>query len=512
MSGGAGRRRLTVNALDLERVGYTYPEATHPALDHVDLSVPAGERLLVEGDSGSGKSTLLRTANGLVPHFYGGRFAGRATVMGMDTRTTSPQSLAAQVGMVFQDLPARFLSDSVEDVIAFSLGVGGAGTRVIASRVASIADRMGVARLIGRRLEHLSAGEQARLAIAAALARQPKMLLLDEPVTHIDPAGSQAVVAWVEQLSRQDGVTVLLAEHRVEGWRAMIDRSVRLGEGGRTIDRLAPSAGEPVAGIGGHAPLGRIAPQTLHANGIHVRLGRRPILRGVDLDLAPGELLALVGRNGSGKTTVLRTLVGLERPDAGDITLNGKSIVGGRPSERVGSIGFVPQAPASMLFAETVEQEVMLTLGRQAGGAAEPAAPWLETFGLSEVRLRYPRDLSAGERQRLALAAIMAGRPSVLLLDEPTLGMDRARLGWLGAVLTDLRQAGCAILVATHDPGFVAANATRALLLEDGLLTAEGKAERVLQADPAFAAALTRWQVEAGIIGARRQGDRHADG
>jgi energy-coupling factor transport system ATP-binding protein len=319
------------------------------------------------------------------------------------------------------------------------------------------------------------------------------------------------VVAWVEQLSRQDGVTVLLAEHRVEGWREMIDRSFRLGEEERSIDKTAGSAAELVAGIGPHAPLDRIAPQTLHAQGIYVRLGRRPILRGVDLDLAPGELLALVGRNGSGKTTLLRTLVGLERPDAGDVALDGTSIVGRRPSERLG-IGFVPQAPASMLFAETVEQEIMLTLSRRAGGATESAAPWLQAFGLSDVRLRYPRDLSAGERQRLALAAIMAGRPSVLLLDEPTLGMDRARLGWLGGVLTDLRRAGCAILVATHDPGFVAANATRALLLEDGRLTAEGKPERVLQADPAFAAALSRWQVETGIIGARRQGDRHADG
>ncbi len=503
-----------MNALELERVGYTYPEASGPALDGVDLRIGLGERVLIGGASGSGKSTLLRTANGLVPHFYGGRFGGRATVLGMDTRTTSPQSLAAQVGMVFQDLPARFLTNSVEDEIAFSLELSGAGSRLIPARVEAIAERMGVARLVGRRLEHLSAGEQARLAIAAALARQPRLLLLDEPVTHIDPAGSQAVAAWVRQLSQQEGVTVILADHRVESWREMIDRWVRLGVGGRIeTDRPPPAAtGNGLEDL--RSQLGRVDPKSLRARGVHLSLGRRPILRGIDLDLAPGELLALVGRNGSGKTTLLRSLVGLQRPDAGEIDLDGRSVIGRRLSEMVQTIGFVPQSPASMLFAETAEDEISLTLRHRPGDPSAPAAPWLEAFGLSAVRRRYPRDLSAGERQRLALAAILAGRPPVLVLDEPTLGMDRHRLGWLGRLLTELRRAGCAILVATHDPGFVAEHATRALLLEDGRIAAQGQPEDVLRSDPAFADALERWRAEAGIIDgqAHPQGERHADG
>jgi len=502
-----------LNALELERVGYTYPEASGPALDGVDLRIGLGEMVLIGGASGSGKSTLLRTANGLVPHFYGGRFGGRATVLGMDTRTTSPQSLAAQVGMVFQDLPARFLTDSVEDEIAFSLELSGAGSRLIPARVEAIAERMGVARLVGRRLEHLSAGEQARLAIAAALARQPRLLLLDEPVTHIDPAGSQAVAAWVRQLSQQEGVTVILAEHRVESWRQMIDRWVRLGVGGRIeTDRPPPAAnGNVLQDL--QSQLGRIDSKSLRARGVHLSLGRRPILRGIDLDLAPGELLALVGRNGSGKTTLLRSLVGLQRPDAGEIDLDGRSVIGRRLSEMVQTIGFVPQSPASMLFAETAEDEITLTLRHRPEDASAPAAAWLEAFGLSAVRRRYPRDLSAGERQRLALAAILAGRPPVLVLDEPTLGMDRRRLGWLGRLLTELRRAGSAILVATHDPGFVAEHATRALLLEDGRIAAQGQPEDVLRSDPAFADALERWRAEAGIIDgqAHPQGDRHAD-
>lgn len=502
-----------MKALELDRVVYTYPEAGAPALDRVDLRVGLGERVLVGGDSGSGKSTLLRTANGLVPHFYGGRFGGRATVLGVDTRTTSPQSLAAQVGMIFQDLPARFLTDSADDEIAFSLELSGAGPRMIRSRVEAIAERMGVTGLVGRRLEHLSAGEQARLAIAAALARQPRLLLLDEPVTHIDPAGSQAVAAWLQQLSQQDGVTVLLAEHRVESWRGMIDRWIHLGSGGRIGPERRPPAAMPSGLESLQAQLGGIAPHTLRARGVQLALSRRPILRGIDLDLAPGELLALVGRNGSGKTTLLRSLVGLQRPDSGEIDLDGRSVIGRRLSEIVGLIGFVPQSPGSMLFAETAEEEVALTLRHRAGEPAALARPWLEAFGLDAVRRRYPRDLSAGERQRLALAAIMAGRPPLLMLDEPTLGMDRHRLRWLGRVLTELRRAGCAVLVATHDPGFVAEHATRAVMLENGRIAAEGLPEDVLRFDPAFGEALDRWRAEAGIIGVQpnRQGDRDAD-
>src|SRR3989304_5052009 len=170
--------------IDLEEVRYPYPEGTPPSLDGVDLMVSAGERVVLTGVSGSGKSTMLRVVNGLVPHFYGGRFGGRALVGGVDTRASSPQGLAADVGTVFQDLPARFLTGTVEDEIAFSLEVGREEARRIPARVAEIAERMAVSALGDRRLDQLSAGEQARLAIAVAAARRPRVLLLDEPVTH----------------------------------------------------------------------------------------------------------------------------------------------------------------------------------------------------------------------------------------------------------------------------------------------------------------------------------------
>jgi energy-coupling factor transport system ATP-binding protein len=489
--------------IEIEALRYTYPEAKQSSLERVDLRIGTGERVVLAGVSGSGKSTLLRVVNGLVPHFYGGRFGGRALVGGVDTRDSSPHGLAAHVGTVFQDLPARFLTGSVEDEIGFSLEVARVEARRIPARVAQIAERMGVSTLAGRRLERLSAGEQARLAIAAAAARRPRVLLLDEPVTHIDPAGAQAVVEWVRQLSQEDAVTVVVAEHRLEAWQGIADRVVRLDLGG-----VLAGSGQSSSGDEEGPELDQIvaspAPAALRARSVRLTLGGVGILQGIDIDIRPGELLALVGRNGSGKTTLLRCMIGLTRPEAGEISLNGKSIDGRSVSETARTIGYVPQAPSSMLFADTVADEVGLTLGSR-GESDTPSdrARWLAAFGLSALAGRYPRDLSAGERQRLALAAVLAGRPSIVLLDEPTLGMDRRRMAWLGRGLERLRRAGCAIVVATHDAAFVAEYATRAVLLAAGRIAAEGKPGPVLGADPAFAGALARWR--AAAAGAERR-------
>jgi len=480
----------------LERLRYTYPESPRPALLDLDLTIAGGECVLVGGVSGSGKSTLLRAINGLVPHFYGGRFGGRAIVAGLDTRLARPQVLAAHVGTVFQDHPSRFLTASVEEEVAFSLEVAVSDPRRIPARVREVVDRLGVAELAGRQLDRLSAGEQARLAIAAAAARGPRILVLDEPVTHIDPSGAQAVVHWVEQMARQDGVTVVVAEHRSETWAQAVDRRVRLAPTGAIEDAAAERrAPEVEPSVWDH-----VAPPTsagLRARGLQVAFNGRSVLRGIDLDLEPGEIVALVGRNGSGKTTLLRSLMGILPAQAGDVQV-GRASIRGRPvRETARRIGYVPQAPSSMLFADTVADEIGLTLGQHGRAARSAVEPWLESFGLRGLADRYPRDLSAGERQRLALAVVLAAGRPILLLDEPTLGMDRPRLAWLGAMLDAFRRAGAAILLATHDAAFVADYATRAILLSGGRVAAQGTPVDVLDADPAFADALRRWRVEA---------------
>lgn len=467
----------------LEGVRYEYPGAPGFALDGVDLSVAAAERVILTGPSGSGKSTLLRVVNGLVPHFYGGRFGGRAVVGGLDTRRSTPQELAGVVGTVFQDLPTRFLTGSVQDEITFSLEVAGVRPAEIVPAAFAIADRMGLARLNGRRIDTLSAGEQARLAMAAAVARRPQALVLDEPLTHIDPDGASAAVGWMADLARQSPITLLVAEHRTAGWREFAGRTIRMGEAETKARTEAVWPGEP-----GPITAGRGA--GLCAVDLHLSFGRLPVLRGVDLEVRPGELTGLIGRNGSGKTTLLRCLLGLQRPDRGRVELDGISTSGKTVTEIARRVGLVPQAPSSLLFSETVAAEIELSLRRGPPSEAVETAAWLEAFGLIPLAERYPRDISAGERQRVALAVILAGRPGVLLLDEPTLGMDRAMMDWLGNLLRGLCNEGIGILVATHDPGFVTAYADRAILLADGLVRAEGDPTSVVRADPAYAMAI----------------------
>lgn len=485
--GGPCRGRAGVISID--RLHYTYPGSTEAALAELDLDVAAGDRMLVGGVSGSGKSTLLRSVNGLVPHFYGGRFGGRVVVDGLDTRVSSPRLLAAKVGTVFQDSQARFLTNSIEEEIGFSLELARISPAQVRRQAIEIATRMGLTELRSRRLERLSAGERARLGIAAALGRDPAVLVLDEPLTHLDPAGARAVVRWVRELSHEDGLTAIIAEHRQEWWRGQVSHVIQL-DAGRI--RQGGSTEQPVRAYPPVEIPYAVAPSLLKAEDLRLAFNHRPVLDGVNLSIEPGEILALIGRNGSGKTTLLRCLTGLQRPAHGAILLDETSILETPVFETARKIGYVPQPPSSMLFSDTVREEVELTARIRNGNATpgEEVQRWAEALDLVSLWDRHPRDLSAGERQRVALAAVLVGRPSVVLLDEPTLGMDGGRMAWLGQTLQALREAGAAVVVATHDAAFVVEAATRAVMLDHGRIVAEGDPAEVLGCDPDFTYAL----------------------
>jgi energy-coupling factor transporter ATP-binding protein EcfA2 len=493
--------------IDIEGVRYYYPASGSPALDGIDVTIQAGTRGLVTGASGSGKSTLLRAVNGLVPHFYGGRFGGRVVVGGVDTRRASPRSLAGQVGTVFQDSQARFLTGSIEEEVSFSMELARAPAGEVEARVREILDRMGLAALRDRKLDHLSAGERARVAIAAALARRPAVLVLDEPVTHLDPSGAIAVVEWVRQLTQEDGLAALIAEHRYEWWRGQAEQEIGLAGG-----RLRRGAGVPDgagASVEGNLP-GPVREGLVRAENLSLRYGRTPALAGVSLVLRPGEVVGLVGRNGSGKTTLLRCLAGLTRPDAGTVTLDGDPLVAGR------RVAYVPQPPSGMLLSETVRDEVGLGLnGAGTNGSADEVQRWIRAFGLTGLDDRFPRDLSAGERERVAIASVLITRPSVVLLDEPTLGMDRDRMMAVGGLLRSLAGAGASVLIATHDAAFVAEFASRAVLLAAGRIIADGPPPTVLGQDPDFERAWKLWKQAylpaATPGGSTGEGKLHAD-
>jgi len=517
----------TLPQIEFAGVSYGYPEQAKPALAGVDWRVGEGEFVVVAGASGSGKSTLLRCLNGLVPHFSGGRFGGVALVGGHDTRLDGPRALSRQVGFVFQDPEAQLVTQRVEDELAFGLEQRGIPPVTMRKRVEEALDLLGIAALRDRAIATLSGGERQRVAVAAALTLQPALLALDEPTSQLDPWAAEDVLTALTRLNEDLGLTIVLAEHRLErviahadrlrvmlGPEAALDgtpRSVladmdpamtpplvrlarRLGwqplpltvKEGRAFARRGPLPAPPPPD-----PAPPAGPTAVSLRGVGLGYGRRTVLRDLDLDLRPGELVALMGRNGAGKTTLLRAIMGLHRPDAGRITVLGRDATRLDAAELARDAGYVPQNPTTILFAETVREELAFTLRCHGGHGLDPEA-LLARLGLAHAAARHPRDLSGGERERAALAAVLVAAPRVLLLDEPTRGMDYRRKRELGAILAELRRDGVAILMATHDVELVATIATRVALLGDGELVADGPPRAVLSGSLTFATQINK--------------------
>lgn len=489
---------------------FAYPDG--PAvLGPIDLAVDAGEVLLVVGGSGSGKSTLLRTVNGLVPHSSGGRFRGDVDTAGRSVAEHRPRDLADVVGFVHQTPEAQFVVDHVEHDIAFVLENLGTEPRAMRRRVEEVLDALAVAHLRHRSPATLSGGERQRCAIAGALAAAPEILVLDEPTAMLDPQGADDVMSALRRLNDDLGTTIVLAEHRLERAGPFADRAV-LVEHGR-VTRHGPtravigdlSGAPPVAHLGrllgwDPPPLtvrdARAAirqhplpealvtaagtlrhpldptPRTpgeslVVARGVGVGHGDRAVLRTIDLDLRQGEVVAVLGRNGAGKTSLLRVLAGASAPTTGTVTAQVP-------------VAHVPQEPDSLLWASTVRAEVEATLDLLGRRDPDAVARWLRTLHLDDVADRHPRSLSVGQRQRVAIAAVAVGGAPVLVLDEPTRGIDAESRQALEAALAAHAAGGGAAVLATHDVELAARVATRVLVLGDGEVVAEGSARDVL--------------------------------
>jgi energy-coupling factor transport system ATP-binding protein len=502
-----------VTVLAFERVTYTYPGMRRPALRDVSLTVEPGEFVVLAGLSASGKSTLLRAASGLVPHFHGGVFGGRALVGGLDTREHAPAALAAVAGTLFQDPETQVVLGTVRHELAFPLENRGERPPAVARGVEEVALALGIEALLDRSTAELSGGELQRVALGAALAGRPRLVLLDEPTSQLDPVAGDELVWLLRRLNEEWGTAVMLSEHRLERCLGHADRVVALHDGAIACDATprtflewaaehSPALQTPAArlferaglrpppsgvkearatlrahGLLEEVPAGPAAassrvrrprkrdPFAVRARGAWCELsGGRSVLRDVDLSLAPGEKMALMGRNGAGKSTLLRHLGGLQAPTRGRV-------------EAAGRVALLLQNPNDYLLHETVREEASLAA--------------LERVGLEALVDRHPRDLSGGERQRLALAIVLDGGepPAAVLLDEPTRGMDRAAKGELAA---RLRALDAAVLVATHDAEFAAAVAERVVLLADGRPIADGPIEEVLTGGWYFATETAR--------------------
>lgn len=444
-------------------VTFAYPQHGY-GLPPVSLEAPAGEIVHIAGPSGSGKSTLARCLSGLIPHLYRGELSGEVRLDGLRTSEAPLWRLAERAGLVFQNPAAQMLTVTAEEEIIFGLENLGLPPSTIEERMEAALARFGLEAFRQRSPQTLSGGEQQKLALAAITARQPPILILDEPLSMLDSTASTHLIAHLSELARA-GTTVIICEHRAEYLRAIPDlRTVQLN-GSSTP---APSSPTPQGNLTFDA-----SRFTLHVSDLSVKLGGRPILQGLNLSAESGQVLAIVGRNGVGKTTLLRALTGLQKY-RGEITVDGQ-----RPD-----LGMVFQNPDLQLFNATVRDEVLYRLD-------DPDMDryrWLMAMlGLSRYEETPPLLLSEGEKKRLALAmTLMRGPRHGVLLDEPALGQDAAHKETLMRLAHALAEAGQLVILTTHDLA-LASQADRLLILGRDGFVADGPPDEVLRDEAPWA-------------------------
>ncbi|MBZ6174856.1 ATP-binding cassette domain-containing protein [Streptomyces olivaceus] len=541
--------------IHFEDVSVTYDGAAEPTVSHVDFEVPEGELVLLAGPSGVGKSTVLGAVGGLVPHFTGGTLSGRVTVAGRDTRTHKPRELADVVGTVGQDPLSHFVTDTVEDELAYGMESLGLAPDVMRRRVEETLDLLGLAALRSRPIATLSGGQQQRVAIGSVLTPHPDVLVLDEPTSALDPAAAEEVLAVLQRLVHDLGTTVLMAEHRLERVIQYADQVVLLPAPGAAPVLGAPAdvmavspVYPPVVGLGrladwsplpltirdarrraaplrerlstretpDHTPPSAAqlpappalrptparwwrrnsqttspttptpTPYAAEVRSLAVRRGGVQALRRVDLTVSPGETVALMGRNGAGKSTLLSALVGLVEPSAGSVRAGDAVPHRTAPRALVRRVGLVPQEPRDLLYADTVAAECVAA-DRDADAPPGTCRALLSELLPGVTDDTHPRDLSEGQRLTLALSVVLTARPPLLLLDEPTRGLDYAAKARLTGILRGLAAEGHAIVLATHDVELAAELAHRVVLLAEGEVIADGPAADVVVASPSYA-------------------------
>ena len=509
------------------RLGITPPGAETPVIVDAAFEIPEGDLCLVIGATGTGKSTLLRAFNGLIPHAVGGRVTGLLNVAGLDPSDLRPRELAEHVGYVAQHPASGFVTDGVEDEIAFGMEQLGLAPSVMRKRVEETLDLMGIADLRRRPLVELSGGQQQRVAIAAVLAAQPRLLLLDEPTSALDPTAAQDVLAALTTLVHEVGLTVVLAEHRLERVMQVADSALWLPGDSRVVAGPAADVlsrleeGPPLVELARHLGWERTplsvrdarrrlvtkpgipdAPLLTEAlswaphetvatiERLRVRYGEVTAVSDVSLEFGAGEAVTVLGRNGSGKSSLLWAIQGA-------VPSSGRIDVAGEDPRRVSDararklVSLVPQSPADLLYLPTVAAECAQA-DEESDVSVGTTASLLTGLGVELPMDRNPRDLSEGQRLALVLAIQLAAHPRVICLDEPTRGLDYAMKRRLTRIIKELTDSGIAVVVATHDVEFAATASQRSIVLAEGQVIADGPTRLVCCSSPAVAPQLAK--------------------
>lgn len=516
--------------ISFNQVSLIYPQAQKTIFNELTFSVPEGELLLIMGQTGSGKSSLLKLINGLVPHHTGGILSGEITVAGRSTRMHRPRELVDLIGIVGQSPAEGFVTDTVEEEIAFGMESLGIPSEVMRKRVEETLDLLGLAQLRNRSLSTLSGGEAQRVAIAAVLTMHPKVLLLDEPTSALDPIAAEEVLSILARLVHDLGLTIIIAEHRLERVLQFVDRIIHvLGNGevriGLPEEIMAQSASAPPVVLLGKdqdwnplpltirdarrlaqplrdklanlsppirkTPSKKTVPLILEIKKLVVEYEKKVALRGIDLEVCEGEVVAIMGRNGAGKSSLLGSTVGITPIKSGQVLLNGAPAAELNGKALISLVGFVPQEATDLLYGESVLQECTFA-DRDSQVTPGTTYKILSQLLPDITESAHPRDLSEGQRLCLVLAIVLAASPKLLILDEPTRGLDYSAKLRLIKILRAMTDEGRSVILATHDVELVAEVATRVIFLAEGEKIADGSTLEILTSSPAFAPQISK--------------------
>ncbi|MDD4048846.1 MAG: ABC transporter ATP-binding protein [Clostridia bacterium] len=520
--------------IEIKDLTYYYPNTTKPALDKVNLTIDEGDFVLLIGGSGSGKSSLVRALAGLIPQFYGGKYGGEVKIRGNVVCEMDKKQLVGEVGMVFQDPESQLVMNSVEQELVFGMENLGLNNNLMKRRIMEVQGALSLSSIMGANISELSGGQKQKVVLASVLAMQPEILILDEPTSQLDPVAGEEILTIIRRLNEENGITVILVEQRLERCFHLADRFVIMDNGKiayngtNGVQTVKWSVAEKSPFI---PPLSRVfalagqkdIPLTVKEgrkiikpycikDGVKNEISKRDnfkgnmtehkdincqllleiknvwyeygdgkeVLKNINMQVHPGDFLAIMGENAAGKTTLLKNIRGLLKPSRGKIKILNKDISKYSVEEFAKTVGYLSQNPNDYLFMPTVREELIFTMDNLGLKDNKIIDDLLEKLQISKYAEVNPRDLSSGERQRVALAAILVASPQVLVLDEPTRGLDYEFKNELGKLLLDIQKQGVAILLVTHDVEFAAEYASEVLLMNQGDIVVEGSREEVL--------------------------------